>query len=131
MIKRYKNICLYCISILSFKNNFGQQAWLSQKFHPTLITSCNFYTKAEPTNALARKQFKNGWGPGLSYQSFNKEIKSIATIAPSFASASMGFFCKKELMLDKLTPLPIRFRLGALDYVNWMEQKPNAVRPGR
>jgi hypothetical protein len=41
----------------------------------------------------------------------------------------LGYFCQKELQLDKLTPLPIRFRLGSLDYVNWMEQKPNAIKP--
>ncbi len=55
---------------------------------------------------------------------FNNRI-----IKPSLYCSQLGFFCKNELKLDKLTVVPVRFRLGSLDYVNWMERKPNSGRP--
>lgn len=53
----------------------------------------------------------------------------LLALPTSYYANNLGFICKKELQLDKITPLPIRLRLGSLEYVNWMEQKPNAIKP--
>ena len=36
---------------------------------------------------------------------------------------SLAFFCKVEVQLEKKTKIPIKFRLGDVRYVDWLEGK--------
>lgn len=65
----------------------------------------------------------------LRVMPFNVASSNMKLLSPSYYTDKLGFVCKKEWEFEKLTSVPFRFRLGSLDYVNYLEQKPNAIKP--
>jgi hypothetical protein len=51
---------------------------------------------------------------------------SLKPLPQNFYNQHLGYFCKKEVQLQKLTRLPVFLRLGSKDYVDYLERKPNA-----
>jgi hypothetical protein len=50
---------------------------------------------------------------------------NIRVLPQNFYNNHLGYFCKKEVQIQKLTSIPVYFRLGSKEYVDWMERKPN------
>lgn len=67
--------------------------------------------------------------PLTSIQLSEKDSMRTTIIHPRFYSERLTFFCKKELLFEKTTSIPLRLRLGSLDYTNYLERKPNSSKP--
>ncbi len=53
-----------------------------------------------------------------------KQLRTSIQILPQqFYYNSIGFFCKKELQLEKSVKLPLKIRLGSVGYTDKMEGK--------
>ena len=44
-------------------------------------------------------------------------------LSPGFYASQLGFFCKQEIKMDKITKVPFRFRLGSVAECNRLEGK--------
>jgi hypothetical protein len=52
---------------------------------------------------------------------------SIYTIAPNFYSSNLAFFCRQEIKIEKAIKIPFKLRLGSVQTVDYLEQKPNST----
>ena len=120
---------LFFCMIFVGKAAFGQQNTVK------LLITNDLYT----TNPI----FKKIENPGLNIfnYKFNKTHTAAATInkhsavvtpvsysilSPNYYTQNFGFFCKKELQLEKVTKIPFKFRLGSVQQCDWMEGKTGA-----
>jgi hypothetical protein len=57
----------------------------------------------------------------------NKKV-TLKVLPQNFYNQQSGYFCKKEVQVQKAVALPLYIRLGSKEYVDYLEQKPNAIK---
>jgi len=118
-------------------NNYEQKNWI-YRFSPQYVKPATLQTfsfnysfsqrslrSVEQINSINNKQTENVIFPNRGTK-YSQSVPMNYNSLQNFYVQSIGFFCKQEIKLEKNTLVPLRLRLGSVDYTNYMEQKPNA-----
>ena len=126
--------CLFCLLCLSFCNADAQS--IAERNGG--ITLDHFATKRvgliemegnlaalsrAPEESNHPKGIPSGRGLKVSPPSPSLMIQKPVIGLPVFNSCKQPFFCKIESQIERKSRFAPRFRLGSLDYTNWLEQK--------
>ena len=101
---------------ISSNNNFFD---VTQPYQSVKLINYQDYFKGKKNKIHQQPQIK--LNPVI-----NLNPLSCFVIGADFYTQNLGFFCKKELQFEKATKIPLRFRLGSLQYNNYLEGKPNS-----
>jgi hypothetical protein len=126
LMKSQRAYQILVVSVLIFPATiFSQQQMppFAQKTPHVFNTPGNFKVKEHQDNNYATGVFSShGALRPLAANSFPLRIEVLSA---NSAIQGLPFFCKKEFLFEKNTSIPLRMRLGSLDYVNKLEGKEN------
>jgi len=104
---------------------------ISQPLPVEVGDSGTLWQDDSPGNTSLHGQLRSYW---LStYWLPNHSDGPVGVVKPAevpqpYQYDALSFFCKWEVELEKAARIPVKFRLGSVDYVDWLEGKRRAYR---
>ena len=116
-MKNWNKICgLFLIFFLTYSFSIGQ---VNNSSEQTTFSGI----KAPQKFIISGNFLKNRDSTKISGLPVYLITHTGVNVPPDFYTRSFGFFCRKELQLEKCTGIPFRFRLGSLQQCNVLEGK--------
>jgi hypothetical protein len=117
--------CMIFVVSTAAGQNLHDKSLLNKGFFYSRPVSSNI-SKINIFSAFHQSDYKRNFSEKITKNPvFVLNPVSCSVVNADFYTHNFGLFCKKELQFEKATKIPLRFRLGSLQYNDYLEGKPN------